>query len=151
MPLTPSQNEAWRSLAMMSHVLEDALDSQAQADGNLPHAYFKVLLFLFEAPEQSLTMADLARAQRFSASRLTHAVASMVRSGWVRRSVSPTDGRVRIIQLTELGSRLVRRVARLQITRVRERVFANLTDEQVEQLAVIGREILASLETPQRG
>ena len=150
MALTPQQNDAWRSLVMLTHVLEDALDTQAQADGGLPHAYYKVLVFLYEAPDRSLTMAELARAQRFSPSRLTHAVASMVRSGWLRRTVSPTDKRVRIIQLTEAGIRLVRRVSPRQVTRVRERVFANLSDEQVVQLSAIGAQILAGLDSEPR-
>ena len=146
MALTPEQNEAWRSLVLLTHVLDDALDTQAQADGGLPHAYYKVLVFLYEAPDRRLTMAALARAQRYSPSRLTHAVQSMERSGWLSRSVSESDGRVRIVQLTAEGIQLVRRVSPRQVTEVRERVFANLSDEQVAQLTAIGATVIASLD-----
>jgi len=50
MALTRKQNDAWRSLVLASHVLDDALDRQSQRDGGLPHAYYKVLVFLYEAP-----------------------------------------------------------------------------------------------------
>ena len=143
---TTEQNEAWRSLVLLTHVLDDALDTQAQADGGLPHAYYKVLVFLYEAPDRRLTMAALARAQRYSPSRLTHAVKSMERSGWLSRSVSESDGRVRIVQLTAEGIQLVRRVSPGQVRQVRERVFANLSDAQVGQLTAIGQKVIAALD-----
>ncbi|TBN58033.1 MarR family transcriptional regulator [Glaciihabitans arcticus] len=146
MPLTTEQNEAWRSLVLLTHVLDDALDTQTQADGGLPHAYYKVLVFLYEAPDRRLTMAALARAQRYSPSRLTHAVKSMEKSGWLSRSVSESDGRVRIVQLTAEGIQLVRRVSPGQVRQVRERVFANLSDAQVGQLTAIGAKVIAALD-----
>ena len=100
MRLTPEQNSAWRSLVLMTHVLDDALDRQAQRDGGLPHAYYKVLVYLYETPERRLTMGELAARQRYSTSRMTHAVTAMEKSGWLRRSVSPTDRRVRLVELT---------------------------------------------------
>jgi len=146
MALTREQNDAWRSLVLATHVLDDALDRQSQRDGGLPHAYYKVLIFLYEAPERRMTMSALAETLRFSLSRITHAIASMEKSGWVLRSIDPDDRRVRIVRLTEQGVALVRHVSPRQATEVREKAFAQLTPQQVEQLTEIGRALVAGLD-----
>jgi len=146
MALTREQNEAWRSLVLASHVLDDALDRQSQRDGGLPHAYYKVLVFLYESPDRRMTMGELAATQRYSVSRITHAVASMEKSGWLLRSVDPVDRRVRIVQLTQAGIDLVRHVSPRQATDVREKAFAHLNPQQVEQLTQIGRALVAGLD-----
>ena len=146
MSLTPEQNSAWRSLVLVTHVLDDALDRQAQRDGNLPHAYYKVLVFLYETPDRRLTMGQLAAQQRYSTSRMTHAVTAMEKSGWLRRTVSPTDRRVRLVELTEQGVALVRRVSPQQVIDVRQKAFAHLSAEQVRQLQQISLAIVDGLD-----
>ena len=146
MALTPEQNSAWRSLVLLTHVLDDALDRQAQRDGNLPHAYYKVLVFLYETPDRRLTMGQLAAQQRYSTSRMTHAVTAMEKSGWLRRTVSPTDRRVRLVELTEQGVALVRRVSPQQVIDVRQKAFAHLSAEQVTQLQQISLAIVDGLD-----
>jgi len=146
MRLTPEQNSAWRSLVLMTHVLDDALDSQAQRDGGLPHAYYKVLVYLYETPERRLTMGELAARQRYSTSRMTHAVTAMEKSGWLRRSVSSTDRRVRLVELTPHGVDLVRTVSPRQAVEVRSRVFARLSAVQVEQLEAISLAIVRGID-----
>ena len=146
MALTREQNDAWRSLVLATHVLDDALDRQSQRDGGLPHAYYKVLIFLYEAAERRMTMSALAETLRFSLSRMTHAIASMEKSGWLLRSIDPDDRRVRIVRLTEQGVALVRHVSPRQATEVREKAFAQLTPQQVEQLTEIGRALVAGLD-----
>ena len=146
MSLTPEQNSAWRSLVLVTHVLDDALDRQSQRDGDLPHAYYKVLVFLYESPGRHLTMGELAQQQRYSVSRMTHAVTSMEKSGWVRRTVSPTDRRVRLVELTQEGVDLVRAVSPQQAVDVRSKVFANLDSFQVQQLEAISLAIVQGLD-----
>ena len=146
MALTPEQNSAWRSLVLLTHVLDDALDRQAQRDGNLPHAYYKVLVFLYETPGRHLTMGQLAAQQRYSTSRMTHAVTAMEKSGWLRRTVAPTDRRVRLVELTEQGVALVRRVSPQQVIDVRQKAFAHLSAEQVRQLQQISLAIVDGLD-----
>jgi len=146
MPLTPEQNSAWRSLILVTHVLDDALDRQSQRDGGLPHAYYKVLIYLYESPGRHLTMTELAAQQRYSTSRMTHAVTAMEKSGWVRRSVSPTDRRVRLVELTDAGVDLVRTVSPRQVVDVRQKVFANLDPMQIQQLEAISLAIVDGLD-----
>jgi len=147
MALTPEQNEAWRSLVLVTHVLDDALDTQSQRDGDLPHAYYKVLVFLYESPGRRLTMSELAAQQRYSTSRMTHAVSSMEASGWLRRTRSERDRRVRYVELTEEGIALVRAVSPKQAEDVRAKVFRHLSPEQVSQLGTISRAIVDGLDS----
>ena len=146
MALTPQQNSAWRSLVLLTHVLDDALDRQSQRDGGLPHTYYKVLVFLYETPGRRLTMGELAAQQRYSTSRMTHAVTSMEKSGWLRRTVSPTDRRVRLVELTQRGIDLVRTVSPHQAIDVRQKVFAHLDAQQVAQLEAITLAIVSGLD-----
>ena len=151
MALTPEQNSAWRSLVLVTHVLDDALDRQSQRDGGLPHAYYKVLVFLYESPDRRMTMSQLAAVQRYSTSRMTHAVSSMEASGWLRRTRSELDKRVRYVELTEEGIALVRAVSPRQVEEVREKVFSRLDRVQVAQLAAISLAMVDGLDGPRSG
>jgi len=146
MALTPEQNSAWRSLVLVTHVLDDALDRQSQRDGDLPHAYYKVLVFLYESPGRRMSMGELAAQQRYSTSRMTHAVTAMEKSGWVRRTVSPTDRRVRLVELTDKGVDLVRAVSPQQVIDVRQKAFAHLDSTQVQQLEAISLAIVQGID-----
>ena len=146
MALTPEQNSAWRSLVLVTHVLDDALDRQSQRDGGLPHAYYKVLVYLYESPGRHLTMGELAAQQRYSTSRMTHAVTAMEKSGWVRRTVSETDRRVRLVELTQDGIDLVRTVSPKQAVDVRQKVFAHLDPIQVQQLEAISLAVVQGID-----
>jgi len=146
MALTPEQNRAWRSLVLLTHVLDDALDRQSQRDGDLPHAYYKVLVFLYETPGRRMTMGELAAQQRYSTSRMTHAVTAMEKSGWLHRTVSPTDRRVRLVKLTDQGVDLVRAVSPRQVVDVRQKAFAYLDTAQVQQLEAISLAIVDGLD-----
>ena len=151
MALTPEQNSAWRSLVLVTHVLDDALDTQSQRDGDLPHAYYKVLVFLYESPDRRLTMSELAAQQRYSTSRMTHAVSSMERSGWLRRVASEHDRRVRYVELTDEGIALVRAVSPKQAEDVRAKVFQHLDSVQVAQLQAISLAIVDGLDGQRSG
>src|SRR5690606_34963308 len=116
--LNASERDAWRSLVLLTHALEESLDRQSRRDGGIPHAYYKLLVFLYEAGDQRLPMSQLAASLRYSSSRLTHAVASLERSGWVRRVRSADDRRVHNLELTDAGAEVVRRVTPGQVAEV---------------------------------
>lgn len=137
---------AWRSLVNAVLVLEEALDRQSQRDGGLPHAYYSLLVILYETPGNRLPASELAARLRHSPSRLTHAVTSMEKSGWLARERSATDRRVQIVALTEAGSRLVRRVSPRQATEVRAVALSRLTPRQVGQLEEMSTAIVAALD-----
>lgn len=146
MALSASQQQAWRALVMLTHTLDEALDRQSRRDGGIPHAYYKLLVFLYEAGERRLTMSQLAADLKYSSSRLTHAVASLERSGWARRVRSTEDKRVQFVELTDAGADVVRAVTPGQVAEVRAPALAGLSDADVEALQHLARRVTANLE-----
>lgn len=145
MALSAQQQETWRALVMFSHALEEALDGQSRRDGGIPHAYYKLLVFLYEAGDRRLTMSSLAADLSYSSSRLTHAVASLERSGWARRIRSTEDRRVQYVELTDAGADVVRRVTPGQVAEVREPLFTGMTADEVEALGRLARAAVGNL------
>jgi DNA-binding MarR family transcriptional regulator len=135
--LTPEEQAAWRAYLLSNQLLDEALDRQLQRDAGMPHAYYWILVALSEAPDHTLRMSDLARRLRYSQSRLTHAVTSMERRGWVARNRCPSDGRSLLAVLTPEGMRTLVETAPGHVEEVRARVFDRLTPEQVTQLREI--------------
>ena len=135
--LDDHEQRAWRAYLVASQRIDAALDRQLQRDAGMPHAYYGILTVLVEAGVDGLRMSELARALRYSPSRLAHAVASLERSGWVDRHECPTDRRGQIATVTPSGARAQRRAAPGHVATVRELVFDHLDDDQVRQFEQI--------------
>ncbi len=142
--LSPQEQRAWRSFVDGFRALIDVLDRQLQADNNLPHSYFEVLIPLSEAKDRTLRMSELAEAARSSRSRLSHAVARLEERGWVRRGDCATDRRGQLAQLTDEGFAMVEAAAPGHVAAVRRYLMDRLTPEQVRVLGEIGDVLLAS-------
>lgn len=132
--LTDDEQAAWRAFLLARQLLDDALDRQLQHDSGMPHAYYMILTTLIEADGHAMRMSELAAELRFSPSRLTHAIASIERSGWVVRRACPTDKRGQVAQLTKAGVRVQHAAAIGHVAEVRARLFDQLTSSQVDQL-----------------
>ena len=141
--LTPDQSRAWRALVMLAHSLEEALDRQSRRDGGIPHAYYKLLVFLYESGERRRTMTELAADLGYSSSRLTHAVASLERSGWARRVRSTEDRRVNHVELTDAGAAVIRAVTPGQVADVRLPALAGLSTDQLATLTSLCEGVVA--------
>jgi DNA-binding MarR family transcriptional regulator len=144
--LTPEQQRAWRAYLESTKILFDALDRQLQREADMPHAYFEVLVRLSEAPNRSLRMSQLAALTLSSRSRLSHAVARLEERGWVTRTRSETDRRGQIATLTDAGFAVLEAAAPGHVETVRGCVIDGLTEEQLQQLTVIGETIIRRVE-----
>jgi DNA-binding MarR family transcriptional regulator len=143
--LSEREQEVWRSFLSASIGLSDALARQLQRDAGMPHTYYEILVALSEASERTLRMSELAGVRNSSRSRLSHAVARLEEAGWVRRRDCPTDKRGSFAMLTDEGFAALEAAAPGHVTEVRERLFDQLTPEQVEQLGEISAAILRGL------
>ena len=132
---------------LTTQLVDEVLDRQLQRDAKMPHAYYAILVALSEATEQSVRMSDLARGLRYSQSRMTHAVASLERSGWLVRRNCPTDRRSQLVSITEGGLEALRSAAPGHVEAVRRAVFDKLSADQVMQLEEICTTILRGLDT----
>jgi DNA-binding MarR family transcriptional regulator len=143
--LTEREQEIWRSFLSATLGLTDALARQLQRDAGMPHAYYEILVALSEAPDRTLRMSELAGVRNSSRSRLSHAIARLEETGWVRRRGCPTDKRGSYAILTDKGFAALEAAAPGHVTEVRERLFDQLTPEQVEQLGEISAAIRRGL------
>jgi DNA-binding MarR family transcriptional regulator len=120
---------------LATHLLDSTLDQQLQRYSGLPHAHYMILVILSEEPEYQLRMSDQARSLRYSPSRMSHAVASLERNGWIERRPTPTDRRGQLALLTDAG-----------VAEVRARDFDHLTPDQAARLGTVCDALLPGLE-----
>ena len=145
--LSDEQQSVWRAFLRVSGQLNECVERDMQQVGGMPHAYYLILAMLSEAPDRSLRMNQLAEVVRASQSRVSHAVARLEESGWVRRVPAPGDRRGQIATLTDAGFDRLVEVAPGHADTVRSIMFDPLSHEQLTQFRDICQTILASMET----
>ena len=142
--LSADEQRSWRAFIDGVRALVDVLDRELQADGELSHAYYEVLVSLSEAEGRRLRMSELAERTRSSRSRLSHAVSRLQERGWVRRVGVPNDKRGQIAELTDEGFAVLAAAAPGHVTAVRRYLIDLLTPEQLVVLGQIGEAVLAA-------
>lgn len=144
--LTDEEQSVWRAYLHATTLLEDHLDRQLQRDAGMPHIYYGLLVQLSQAPRRRMRMTELAKNAKITRSRLSHAVARLEKSGWVRREECPSDKRGQNAVLTDEGHEMLHRSAPGHVTAVRQAMFERLTPEQVHSLGDIMRVLATGLE-----
>ncbi|MEU1887613.1 MarR family transcriptional regulator [Micromonospora sp. WMMD987] len=143
--LDPDEQQTWRAFLAASRALTDTLDRELQRDAGMPHAYYEILVRLSDVPDRRLRMSELADLTGSSRSRLSHAVARLETSGWVRREECPTDRRGQIAVLTDAGFAALAAAAPGHVEGVRRHLFDALSPAQVDQLRRISETLVAHL------
>ena len=146
--LTDDEQAAWRAYLLAFQLLWGDLDRQLQRDAGLAHSHYGILVALSEAPCHRLRMSDLAQLQRYSQSRLTHAIARLERDGYVVREQCPTDRRGQNAVLTPAGMKTLEAAAPGHVAEVRAKVFDRLSDAQVAALRDACETLLEGLDRP---
>ena len=80
-----------------------ALDAEMRAEHGLPVSSYEVLMFLGDAPERRLRMAEIADRVLLSRSGLTRLVDRLEALGYVTRCAVEDDGRGAYAELTDAG------------------------------------------------
>lgn len=143
--LDDEEQRTWRSFLTASRLLWDRVERQLQQGAGLPHAYYEILVRLSEAPARTLRMSQLASSSLASRSRLSHAVARLEESGWVRRRPCPSDRRGALAELTDEGMARLEAAAPGHVETVRELLFDALTPQQQAALHDICDTLVAHL------
>ncbi|MEZ3179989.1 MarR family transcriptional regulator [Streptomyces pimonensis] len=144
--LTDEEQCVWRSYIEAATLLEDHLDRQLQRDAGMPHIYYGLLVKLAESPHRRLRMTELAMSAKITRSRLSHAIARLEKSGWVRREDCPSDKRGQFAVLTDEGQEVLDQHAPGHVNAVRQAVFDRLTPEQQKSLGEIMRIVAEGLQ-----
>ena len=147
--LSEGEQRAWRAYLAMTRLLSAQLDRQLQRDSGMPMAYYVILVLLSETPGRSLRMSELAEASDSSRSRLSHAVARLEETGWVRRETCDTDRRGAFAVLTDEGFAALAEAAPGHVAEVRRFLIDALEPEQVRQLEEICGRVVERLRVDQ--
>lgn len=143
--LNAEELETWFALAGVIVRLPSALDAQLQRDAGISHMEYFVMAWLSQSEGRTLRMSDLAAHAGSSLSRLSHLVKRLERSGWVRRTPDPEDGRYTLAILTDDGYAKVVESAPGHVEAVRRYVFDSLSKPQQRQLKDIGERIWSAV------
>ena len=143
--LDDEEQRTWRSFITASRLFWDRVERQLQQCAGIPHAYYEILVRLSEAPDRTLRMSQLASSSLSSRSRLSHAVARMEESGWIRRMPFADDRRGALAQLTDEGMARLAASAPGHVEEVRSLLFDALTPAQVAALREISDALGAHL------
>ncbi|MFF1378610.1 MarR family winged helix-turn-helix transcriptional regulator [Streptomyces sp. NPDC058308] len=149
--LDGDEQRVWRAYLQATTLLDDFLDRQLQRDAGMPHMYYGLLVQLSDAPRRRLRMTELAKTMKITRSRLSHAVARLEKSGWVRREDCPSDRRGQLAILTDEGFEVLRRTAPGHVTAVRQALFDRLTPEQQKSLGEIMTIVAEGLQPKEAG
>ena len=129
--------------------LPAALDAQLQRDAGLTFFEFMTLSLLSRSPQRTRRMNEVADALSSSLSRLSHVVSRLEQRGYVERSRCPGVGRATNVSLTDSGHAKVKAATPRHIEEVRTLLFDPLSDEQIDTLAEIGRDLRPGLDPRQ--
>jgi DNA-binding MarR family transcriptional regulator len=124
---TEHELAAWRGMLEVHVQVTRRLDAQMHAEHGLSVSAYEVLMFLADAPDHRMRMADIARRVLLSPSGCTRLVDRLVEEGYVTRCAADTDGRGLFAQLTDAGIEKAAAARRTHREGVREYFLDRLT------------------------
>ena len=143
---TRQQLAVWRAFIETAETIRSTTSVPLQATAGLSVGDYQVLLALSEAEGRCLRSSELAAGIGWERSRLSHHLGRMEKRGLISRQECKTDNRGAEVHLTEQGDKAFRKGSRPHLECIREQFVDVLTDEQLDQLAVITSRLGAALE-----
>lgn len=143
--LTDAEMQAWIPFIRMVTLLPQVLDRQLRDDAGITHVQYMILARLSMEPSNQMRMSELAGECAISLSRLSHAVATLERSGWLSRISAEDDGRGQLAVLCDEGQKLLDLAAPGHVAVVRRVVFDGLADDDVAHLSDLATRIMKQL------
>ncbi len=146
--LNSDETTTWLSLWSVMSWLPARLDEQLKASSEVSlHDYF-VLSQVSMAPDERISMTELASLSDMSASRLSHTVSRLEQRGWAFRAPDDNDKRTNIAHLTDIGRAFIQAAAPGHVNAARKLVFDALTAEENVELGRLLGKVLERLEPP---
>lgn len=142
--LNETEREGWLFFANIMFNLPGQLENQLQRDSDLSFVEYMVLAMLSEAPDDCLSMTELARQTNTLLPRLSRVVTRLEKHDYVERSIWEKDRRVSICHLKPAGLVKVREAANGHVWEVRRQIFDKLSARQIKQLADIGESVMGA-------
>ncbi|QWW20672.1 MarR family transcriptional regulator [Schaalia sp. 19OD2882] len=120
---------AWRAFFRTLSQLTSVLETRLKRHVGLSLPDYHVLLALWEAPNQTLRMGQLAESISFSPSRVSYLVTHLERDGLVIRETSAGDKRGFDATLTESGRNATAKATRIHQDLVREQILDGMDEK----------------------
>ena len=143
--LDAREQAAWRAYLEMQDRLAGQLNREMLDKSGVSSPDFAVLVRLSEHPDSRMRVLELARALRWEKSRLSHQLTRMAQRGLIERSYCNEDRRGAFVVLTTQGRDTVEQAAPAHVESVRRYLFDQLTEDQIDTLAVIAQSVVDRL------
>ncbi|HET8978799.1 MAG TPA: MarR family transcriptional regulator [Solirubrobacteraceae bacterium] len=143
-PLSDRELAAWRGMLQVHAGVTHQLDRQMRAEHGLSVSAYEVLMFLADAPEHRMRMADIADQVLLSRSGCTRLVDRLAEHGYVTRCAADSDGRGLYAQLTGAGVTKAHAARRTHREGIRAYYLQHLTETDQIVLGDIWRRLLAT-------
>lgn len=146
--LNQQETAAWLALWSVGQWLPTRLGEQLKRTFGVNMSDYFVLAQISMAPDEQITMSELATLSDMSPSRLSHVVSRLEKYGFVVRSRHPRDRRTNVASITDEGRTFIRRAAPEHVGQVRQLVFDALTPDEVPEFGRMLTKIMDRLEPP---
>jgi DNA-binding MarR family transcriptional regulator len=143
-PFSATELAAWRGMLQMHAQITQLLDAQMRTEHGLSVSSYEVLMFLADAPDRRLRMAEIADQVLLSRSGLTRLVDRLVQLGYVTRCAAENDGRGAYAELTDAGLEQFQAAQRTHREGVREFYLGHLSTTDTVVLGDIFSRLAAS-------
>ncbi|MDK1387982.1 helix-turn-helix domain-containing protein [Sinorhizobium sp. 8-89] len=135
---------AWARLVRAQRAVMAGIEGELKQAGFPPLSWYDVLLELKRRPDGRLTPRELEQEMLFEQYNLSRLLDRMEAEGLVRRIPYPGDKRRQLIEITEEGRSLQRRIWPVYAAAIEQYVGAKLTEGEVQVLAEALKKLLAA-------
>ena len=135
--LDASEELLWRRFSAVLGSVPALLDERLRAATGLNHFQYTVLDALSHQPGRRLQLAQIARANDSSLSRLSHSITRLEAAGYVERSTCDHDRRASWAVLTDHGAQVIERSRDAYVAIVRETLLDRVPAEQRDALTAL--------------
>ena len=139
--LNEEELAAWRGMLRAHAELTKELDAELAREHNLPLSSYEVLLYLADAPDGRMRMAELAESVLLSRSGLTRLVDRLEREGLLKRERCESDARGYFAQITPRGRRLFDRARRTHLEGVRARFLSRFSRDELRAMGALWQKL----------
>jgi DNA-binding MarR family transcriptional regulator len=139
--LNEEELAAWRGMLRAHAELTKELDAELAREHNLPLSSYEVLLYLADAPEGRMRMAELADSVLLSRSGLTRLVDRLQREGLLKRERCESDARGYFAEITPKGRRLFDAARRTHLDGVRALFLSRFSREELRAMGALWQKL----------
>jgi DNA-binding MarR family transcriptional regulator len=139
--LNEEELAAWRGMLRAHAELTKELDAELAREHNLPLSSYEVLLYLADAPEGRMRMAELADSVLLSRSGLTRLVDRLQREGLLKRERCESDARGYFAEITPKGRRLFDAARRTHLDGVRTLFLSRFSPDELRAMGALWQKL----------